>query len=192
MITKLMIIICVAIYVIINFYDKQGDKISRAIKYGALYPPKVTNNKEYWRFITANFVHVDFIHIFMNMYCIYFLGDMFEEFLQPLPYIFLVLVAALTTSLVTYVVAVRNPRLENVVTLGASGIFYGYLGAMIALGIILQGAYMDFLIANSAMIGINVVFTLSNKRVSKTGHFGGLVGGFIAMAILIGIGACAY
>ena len=35
------------------------------------YPPNIRENKEYYRFITCNFIHTDFIHFFMNAYCIY-------------------------------------------------------------------------------------------------------------------------
>ena len=73
MVTNLIIIISIIIFIIINFVDKSDDKISLAIKYGAFYMPRIEVKKEYWRFLTANFVHVDLIHIFMNIYCIYYL-----------------------------------------------------------------------------------------------------------------------
>ncbi len=73
-------------------------------------------------------------------------------------------------------------------TLGASGIFYGYLGAMIALGI-LVGGYFDYMLQQYIyVILINVAFTFFNRQVSKAGHFGGLAGGFLATAMLIGCG----
>lgn len=43
-----------------------------------------------------------------------------------------------------------------------------------------------------AVIAINVVFTLVDKSVSKTGHLGGFIGGVLAMLILIGSGVCGY
>ena len=43
-----------------------------------------------------------------------------------------------------------------------------------------------------AVIAINVVFTLADRNVSKTGHLGGFVGGVIAMFVLIGSGLCVY
>ena len=68
-----MIVISVAIYVIINFIDHSDEKSALAIKYGAFYPPKIEYKQEYWRFLTANFVHVDLVHIFMNCYALYYL-----------------------------------------------------------------------------------------------------------------------
>ena len=43
-----------------------------------------------------------------------------------------------------------------------------------------------------AVIAINVVFTLVDKSVSKTGHLGGFIGGVLAMLVLIGSGVCGY
>ena len=76
-VTLAMIVISVAIYVIINFIDHSDEKSALAIKYGAFYPPKIEYKQEYWRFLTANFVHVDLVHIFMNCYALYYLGGTF-------------------------------------------------------------------------------------------------------------------
>lgn len=190
MITNFIIISCIVIFLLIK--HESGDSGVAAIKYGAMYPPRVEIKKEYWRFVSANFVHTEIVHIFMNMYCIFYTGRIFEQILNPLAYVFLIMISGLSTTIVTYVVALKKPNLKNTISLGASGIFYGYLGAMIALGIILQGMYMNWLMDNMFIIAINIFFTFANKQVSKTGHFGGLIGGFVAMALLIGAGVCGY
>lgn len=185
-------IICIIIFVCINFIDKDNDKAEAAIKYGALYLPRVEFKKEYWRLLTANFVHVDFLHIVMNLYGIYYLGTFFEEYLGVMPYIYLIVITCLATTGLTYILTLRNRVLENKITLGASGIFYGYLGAMIALGILFQGYYLVLLRNFASVIVINIVFTLFNSKTSTSGHLGGLVGGFVATAILIVTGICVY
>lgn len=45
-----MLLICIGIYVVINFIDQSDDKNSLAIKYGAFYPAKIEYKQEYWRF----------------------------------------------------------------------------------------------------------------------------------------------
>lgn len=189
-ITNGIILICVIIFIVIHVKEK--DMGEGAIKYGALYPPRVSIKKEYWRLLTANFVHVDFLHIFMNMYAIYYLGNFFEMMLGTLPYIYLVAMSALGTSLLTYLASLKNSRLENTITLGASGIFYGYLGAMIMMGVLFQGVYLLWLQSYIYVIVMNLALTLFNPRISKTGHLGGLLGGILAMLILIGTGICTY
>lgn len=190
MVTNLIILISVVIFVLINFVDKSDDKTSLAIKYGAFYMPRIEVKKEYWRFITANFVHIDILHVFMNIYGIYYLGGRyFEPLLGTMQYFYLVLISALATSAACYFHSKKYIGAYNTVTLGASGIFYGFLGAMLASGIFIGGFFYEMLRANLMVIVINVAFTLLNDRVSKAGHLGGLIGGFIAMAMLIGSGA---
>lgn len=186
MITNLIIIISIIIFIIINFVDKSDDKISLAIKYGAFYMPRIEVKKEYWRFLTANFVHVDLIHIFMNIYCIYYLGGkFFEPLLGTWQYIYLVLISCLASSGACYYQSKKFISAYNTITLGASGIFYGYLGAMIALGFFVGGGFYTILQSYMYIIVINLAFTLLNNRISKFGHLGGLIGGFLAMTMLI-------
>lgn len=192
MITKIIMLVCAGIFIMITFIDKDDDKAALAIKYGALYPLRVETKKEYWRLLTANFVHIDIMHLVMNLYGIYYLGSFFESYLGAMAYLYLIVVSCLTTTGLTYVMALKNPHLENRITLGASGIFYGYFGAMIALGFLFQGPYLRLLESFLSVIIINIAFTLLNPRISKTGHLGGLLGGFIAIAILIVTGLCVY
>ena len=176
-----MLLICIGIYVVINFIDQSDDKNSLVIKYGAFYPAKIEYKQEYWRFLTANFVHVDFIHLFMNCYALYYLGGtFFERLLGTFSYI------------VTYLYSKKDVRYQNTITLGASGIFYGFLGAIVTLGVVFKGPYLMILKNFMAVIAINVVFTLVDKSVSKTGHLGGFIGGVLAMLVLIGSGVCGY
>ena len=192
-VTLAMIVISVAIYVIINFIDHSDEKSALAIKYGAFYPPKIEYKQEYWRFLTANFVHVDLVHIFMNCYALYYLGGtFFEPFLGSLEYLYLVLISGIFSYLITYMASKKEGRYQNTITLGASGIFYGFLGAIVTLDVVFQGPFLMVLKQFIPVIAINVVFTLADKNISKTGHLGGFVGGVIAMLVLIGSGLCVY
>ena len=43
------------------------------------YPPAVTHNKQYYRFITCGFIHADFMHLAFNMFSFYLFGQMVER-----------------------------------------------------------------------------------------------------------------
>ena len=129
----------------------------------------------------------------MNCYALYYLGGtFFEPFLGSFEYIYLVVVSGIFSYLVTYFVSKKDGRYQNTITLGASGIVYGFFGAIVTLGIVFKGVYLLILKNFMAVIAINVVFTLADRNVSKTGHLGGFVGGVIAMLVLIGSGLCVY
>lgn len=155
--------------------------------------PKIETQKEYWRFISANFVHVDIAHLFMNCYGIYYLGGtFFEPYLGSAAYLYLIAVAGIMSHVVTYVYTYYHRQYENVVTLGASGIFYGFLGAIVTLGLVYQGPFLLLLKQFALVIIINVAYTLFNKNISKTGHLGGFLGGVVATLILIMAKICVY
>jgi membrane associated rhomboid family serine protease len=43
------------------------------------YPPAVTNNNQWYRFITCGLIHADFMHLAFNMYTFYIFGNMVER-----------------------------------------------------------------------------------------------------------------
>lgn len=187
MITNIIIIISAIIFVYINFISKE-DKSSTALKLGAFYYPYIEEKHQYYRFITCNFIHIDFLHFFMNAYCLYSLGGFFESYLGTIDYLCLVFISMITSSLMTYSIAQISEKEKYIMSLGSSGIFYGYLGAIIALGVILKGAYFELLTEFIMVIVVNVVFTLITPSISKSGHLGGLLGGFISIVLLILVG----
>ena len=73
------------------------------------------------------------------------------------------------------------------VTVGASGAIFGLLGALFAIGLKLGKPGMRLVQANLSILVINLVMTFVVPGISKLGHVGGLVGGFVvAYAIFSG------
>lgn len=186
MITNIYLLICAGIFIYINFIS-QEDKLSCAMKLGAFYPPNIRENKEYWRFVMCNFIHIDFLHFFMNAYALYQLGHFFESILGTGPYLFLVIVSMLLSSLLCYSAAEVSTQYDHTVTIGASGVVFGFFGAMCALGFFMGGAYMDLLESFLNVIIINLLFTFFNRQISKTGHLGGLIGGIASIVVLLAL-----
>lgn len=183
-ITNIILIICAGVFVYINFIQ-QGDKLACALRLGAFYPPNVRERKEYWRFVTCNFIHIDFLHFLMNAYAIYELGGFFEYILGTGSYLMLVIISMLLSSLMCYSASEISSRHDWTVTIGASGIVYGFFGAICALGFLVGGAYMDLLEQFLTVILINIIYTVFNPRISKTGHLGGFIGGILSIVILL-------
>lgn len=183
MITNVFILICIGVFIYINYISKDN-KTSEAMHLGALYTPYVKNRGEYWRFITSAFIHTEFLHLFMNVYCIYYLGHMFESMLGPVRYLILVFVSIVMSSLSTYYLSFRDSSVDNSITIGASGLFYGFLGAIIGLGLFKGGVFLSLLRSYMICIVLNLAFTLMNSHISKSGHIGGLIGGYLTMYLM--------
>ncbi|MEG0367258.1 MAG: rhomboid family intramembrane serine protease [Coprobacillus sp.] len=184
MITNIYLIICAAIFIYINFINKD-DKLLCALKLGAFYPPNVRDNKEYYRFFMCNFIHIDFFHFLLNGYALYDLGRFFEAILGPVPYLLLIIISMFLSAMLCYSASQVSTRYDNTITLGASGVVYGFFGAIVALGILAQGTYGALLQNFMYIILINVLYTFMNKQISKTGHLGGFIGGVLAIVILM-------
>ncbi len=183
MITNMILIICSIIFFYICF--KKEDKTHLALKLGALYPPYVIEDKQYYRLITSAFIHVDLMHFIFNMYFIYQLGSFFESLFGSVLYFVLVFISLLCSSYMCITVAKINDRSYNTLTIGASGIGYGYLGALLALAFIIGGPFMNLLQNMAGMILINIALTCLHPRISKAGHLGGMIGGVLSTVIII-------
>jgi membrane associated rhomboid family serine protease len=147
----------------------------RLFQDGALYGPLVAQG-DWWRLITAAFLHGGLIHIAFNMLFLWWFGRTLEAYLGPARYLGIYVVSALAGSAGSLLVAPETP------TVGASGAVFGILGAGLVLergkGISVFGGQALFLI----VVNLALSFALSN--ISVGGHVGGLVGGALCMLAL--------
>jgi membrane associated rhomboid family serine protease len=89
-------------------------------------PYTVQTRKEYWRFITSGFIHQDYMHLFFNMFTLYFFGSVIEQYYAAIfgptmgiiYYIVLYLVAIVISDITTYIKHRNDPGYNS---LGASG-----------------------------------------------------------------------
>ncbi len=126
---------------------------------------------DWWRLITAAFLHYGPFHLLMNMVALYWFGSLLEQRIGSGRYLLLYLVSGLAGSAGALVLDPTTP------TVGASGAIFGILGA----GLVLE-RQRDYVFGGSALgiIVINLVFTFSIANISVGGHIGGLIGGAAA------------
>ena len=184
MITNIYVMICLVIYIYIQFINKE-DKVYTALKLGAFYPPNIKEDNQYYRFITCHFIHVDFLHFLMNAYALYELGHFFEMLLGTIPYAYLVLISMLLSSLLCYSAAEISEKYSRTITIGASGVVYGFFGAIVALAFLNGGVYYQLFQSFLPVLAINFIYTVFNPGISKTGHLGGFIGGVLGIVILM-------
>ena len=134
---------------------------------GVLWAPFIADG-EYWRLITAAFLHYGPLHLILNMLGLWWFGSLLEQRIGSGRFLLLYLVSGLAGSAGALVVSPTNP------TVGASGAIFGILGA----GLVLEHQ-RDYVFGGSALgvIVLNLVFTFSVANISIGGHIGGLLGG---------------
>jgi membrane associated rhomboid family serine protease len=144
----------------------------------ALYGPLVAQG-EWWRLITSSFLHVNLIHLGMNMLFLWWIGGPVEQALGRARFALLYLVSALAGSAGALVL---NPTIP---TVGASGALFGILGA----AFIFERQRLNVLGGSVlGIIVINLAFTFAVPRISIGGHLGGLAGGALAALALSRLG----
>ena len=173
-VAKTLVAINVGIYLL---QLAQGAPVSGAggsiFENGALYGPLVADG-EWWRLLSAAFLHYGFVHLGMNMLVLWWFGPALEAALGAGRFLLLYLAAGLAGSAGALLLS------PDAVTVGASGAIYGILGAILVLE--RQGTYV-FGASVLPLLAINFAITFFVPGISKGGHIGGFVGG--ALAILL-------
>ena len=150
---------------------------------GALSGPLVIKYGQYYRMITAMFLHADIDHLAGNMIFLYFLGAMMEKELGHIRYGILFLVSGLCGGLLSMGFEYYSGNFIG--SIGASGAIFGVLGGVLFIVIKNKGKWesitltrLIFVIAYSLYYG----FTATN--VDNAAHVGGLLSGIIITALL--------
>lgn len=135
---------------------------------------------EYYRLVTAAFMHNGLIHLGFNLYALWILGTLLEHMLGRPRFAALYVVSMLGGS---FGVVLISP---NDVTVGASGAVFGLMGAMVfaqrTVGISVWRTPL------MPVLALNLALTFMIPSVSVGGHLGGLLTGvgvgwmFIALA----------
>jgi membrane associated rhomboid family serine protease len=137
-----------------------------------LYGPAVANG-EWWRLVTAGFLHGGLLHIGFNMYILWFIGNQLEPVLGRVRFVALYFASLLAGS---FGALLFSP---TALTVGASGAVFGLMGATAVMEYRrgmnpMQGGIGPLIVLNL------VIGFLPGLNISIGGHIGGLVGGAFA------------
>ena len=141
----------------------------------ALVPGLVADG-EWWRVLTAGFLHFGPIHLLFNMMALWVIGRDVEPALGHARFLAVYLVSLLGGS--TAVMLMTAP---NAVVAGASGAVFGLMGA---LAVLLRRLRIP-LGQVGGLILVNLVITFLLPGISVAGHVGGLAVGAAATAALV-------
>lgn len=125
---------------------------------------------QWYRLLTAMFLHGSSMHILFNMLSLWWLGGPLEGALGRARYLALYFCSGLAGSALTYLIAEPNQP-----SLGASGAIFGLFGATAALVRRLNADMRPVVI----LLAINLVFTFTWANIAWQAHIGGLVAGAV-------------
>jgi rhomboid protease GluP len=155
---------------------------------------------EWWRLITATFLHIGIIHIGTNMWCLWNLGLLGEPLLGPVGIVAVYLLTGVTGNLLSSAV---NP---GAIGAGASGAVFGIAGVLILL---LNSPHLPFprpelrrlrrsviyFAAINLVIGASTLMYSGGIKIDNMAHLGGFLSGMaigVPLAPILGTGREPY
>lgn len=175
-VTYSLIALCTLCYVIPILFGNY-DSI---IQMFCIYPSAIKAG-EYYRLLTAAFLHGNILHLLFNCYALFVIGTQVESFLGRSKYLLIYLFSAITASLMSMLF------LGNNLSLGASGAIFGLMGAIVYFGYHYR-VYLGNIVKSQIipLILFNLLLGFSLSGIDNFAHIGGLIGGSL-FTIALGI-----
>ena len=141
---------------------------------GAVSGPQVAAG-EWYRVVTAGFLHLGVVHLLFNMYALYLFGPLVERMYGHLEFLAIYLLAIVGGSVLTLL-------LQPVPgAAGASGGIFGLFGLVFVAArwhrVVATGQSRALMGQIGSLLVLNLVFTFLVPFISWTGHLGGLIVG---------------
>jgi rhomboid protease GluP len=190
--TMMILLVNVGMYIATVLYSMRGNRgggmdldVQTLLDFGAKYSYAIFALGQWWRLITAGFLHGGLLHIGMNMWVLFDLGVQVEETYGTSRYLVFYFVSTVCGYLASSWWAPNTP------SIGASAGIFGLIGAMIALGVRDRSAYgamVRSVYTRWAMYGLALGILPSLFGISfmdNAAHIGGISSGF-AIAYVAG------
>jgi len=185
--------IAVYLWMITHGVDPKDPSPNALLHYGANQTDLVLHG-QWYRLLTATFVHVGLLHLATNMWCLWNLGILGEPLIGPYGMVAVYFITGIAGNLlsmatdVLYFLAVRDIRALGGVGAGASGAVFGIAGILIVLLSNrrlpfpweelrrLRSSVVKFALIN-LVIGLSTMFVNVGIRIDNMAHIGGFLSG---------------
>jgi rhomboid protease GluP len=187
-VTMIILTINVGLYlatVVFSQRNEQGSFLSidgqTLIAFGAKLRAAIFGYGQWWRLVTAGFLHGGLLHIAMNSWVLFDLGAQVEDIYGGSRLVVVYFMATVSGFLL-------SALWTSAISVGASAGIMGLLGAMIALGVrnrhtaagaAMQGMYVRW------VVYMLILGFLPGLHIDNAAHIGGLAAGF-SVAYLAG------
>ena len=170
----LAINVIVALLMFISGVFVSSNQAYMYLKFGAQYGPLVDRG-EWYRMITAMFVHGGFLHLLFNSYALFYFGLVVEAMYGTEKFACIYFASGISSGIATHVFY------HNSLSVGASGAIFGLVGLLFAAGFrkdtpFFMRQYTGF--ALLPMILFNIVYGfIPGSGINNAAHIGGFLAG---------------
>ncbi len=193
--TYLLLAINIAVYLwmVTHGVSPKDPTENDLLRYGANVTWLVLHG-QWYRLLTATFVHVGLLHLATNMWCLWNLGILGEPLVGPYGMVAVYLITGIAGNLlsmasnVVFTLRTHDPGYLMQVGAGASGAVFGIAGILIVLLSNrrlpfpweelrrLRSMVVKFALIN-LVIGLSTIFVNVGIRIDNMAHIGGFVSG---------------
>lgn len=176
-----IIYLCLLIYgiMLLSGIDPINPDVYDLVKWGGNVG-QLSFGDQPWRLVTHMFLHLDIVHILMNLIVLYLIGPLTEYLIGRKLFVWSYFLTGILGGIAS---AFFN---TNIVSVGASGAIFGLFGVTMTILLLskqrgLKDVFMPKILG---FIGYNLFFGFIQNGVDNAAHVGGLVGGMILGLIL--------
>ncbi len=145
------------------------------LDFGAMFGPLIASG-EYWRLVTAMFLHAGIPHLAFNGLGLIIFGPQVERAYGRVSFLTIYILSGISGSAASYLLNSIS------IGVGASGAIFGVVGALAAflvtqrrvLGTVSQGTLYGLVL----LLGLNLAYGLVTPGIDNWAHLGGLAAGF--------------
>ena len=152
-------------------------------RHGAMLTSALAEEHEYWRLLTAMFLHFGASHLFNNMLVLFAIGTMLENGIGHGRMAVIYLLSGLGANLFSHLLRVSAG--EEVISAGASGAVFGLMGAMIYAGLFARSYIGALSLRQIIVMLILSLYHGVSEGVDDAAHLSGLAFGFLLAAVLL-------
>lgn len=180
---------------------------------GSINAEKILVDRQYYRFVTAIFLHADIEHIVSNMIYLVGLGQMVEQMIGHIRFAILYLLSGLCAGFFSVMYSVLTDNIYDAV--GASGAIFGLIGALFILlvirdmrrraqkryreagvmsdqtdildedGRVIPDGYESISVGKMVFVVVYMIYSGTwAVGVDNAAHVGGLVSGLLIMSVM--------
>ncbi|MFN2530197.1 MAG: rhomboid family intramembrane serine protease [Pyrinomonadaceae bacterium] len=169
------------------------------LAYGAKLNTLISTRHEWWRFVTPMFIHVNILHLLVNMYSLWIVGPYVEKLYGSAKFVVFWVVTGIAGVAASYLtvrphLAVGIGRFlfksQDVPSAGASGALFGLVGVLFVFGIkfrheLPEGFKRAFGTGMLPIIMINLfIGYLGRGFIDNAAHMGGLMSGALLALVV--------
>lgn len=172
----------IMVYLILEFLGDTENALFIA-EHGGMSPEFIRYNNQWWRILTAGFIHFGISHLANNMLVFCCVGLRLEPALGHLKMFLLYLFSLVGGGLLSYVMMLHTG--DYAVSAGASGAVFGTIAALLWVVIWHRGRFEGLTVRGMfGMLALSLYYGFSTIGVDNWCHLGGAIAGFIAAIIL--------